>query len=161
MADLHLNTSFVRKDVSRLQHHGVGKKTQHLYLCLLTDDNDQKQYSLFMVVNCGTINLASGVGADELVKQKNFTKISKTKLVKCMKSWNMIGFVIFTCQIFHHIVSGLFSFYFVVFPSYSLSEGWGCTFSRGHFDGPLFDHQRLWALLMAHIRSWSLKWCLF
>ena len=55
--------------------------------------------SLNRAVNAGTTDLASSFGINGLVKQTYRTIIATTALVNCLKNWNMIGFVIFTCQV--------------------------------------------------------------
>ena len=78
-------------------------------------DKDHQQYSLSLVVNSGTIDLASKLLTNGLVKQQNFTKIPTTKLVKHMKNRNMIGFVIFTCHVFYYIILGQIYFFILWF----------------------------------------------
>ena len=92
------------------------------------------------------------------------TKIAKTKLVKCMKNWSMIGFVILTGQVF-----SLFSFrtillFYIVIFNFPLSESWFCTLFIGKKYGSWFEHQRvllmvrILALICSHVIRHSLQW---
>ena len=66
--------------------------------------------------NSGTSDLASSLGSSGLVKQENFIKIETTKPVKCLKNWNMIGIVIFTCPLFWSYSFWTHALIYVIFP---------------------------------------------
>ena len=63
-------------------------------------DKDHQQCSLSLVVISEIANLTSRLGTNGLAIQWDSSKIETSKLVMCMKNWNTIGFVIFTCHIF-------------------------------------------------------------
>ena len=56
------------------------------------------------MINAGITDFASSLGTNGIVKQYDFTKIAITKLIKRVKNWNMIGFVVFA----YHILSSYF-----------------------------------------------------
>ena len=121
---------------------------QHL-LGVCAVNRDHQQCSLYLVVNSETTDLASNLSTNGLVKQLNLIQITTT-LVKCMKIWNMIGFVIFTSNKFA-LYSLRVNFYILFFLYFPFFESWFCTLSRGQIDGSLFVHQILWVFLMVSI----------
>ena len=107
------------------------------------------------MVNPGTSNLALRLGTNGLIKQYYFTKIAVTKLVKCVKNWNMIGFVIFACFMYSsHIVSNLPAILWFALIFHYLEVGL-YPIQGILIDGSWFDHQRLWILLMASIDKYA------
>ena len=81
-------------------------------------NKDYHQCSLSLVVNSGSSDLASRLGTNGLIKTIN-------NKVRCMKNWNMIGFVLFACHIFspNSIWSNLLFilWFFIIF--YNLKAG--------------------------------------
>ena len=66
---------------------------------------DHKQCSLSLMVNYGTIDLASKSDTNELVKQYNFAKMETKKFIKWTKDLILFSFIIFT----YHLICNLCS----------------------------------------------------